>query len=182
MNENLRTCRFEHNESQSGRTMLEMLGVLGIMGIIMYGAIAGINYGMSTYKINQAYNEVQEAIQGIQDLYSWSRPNDRYASVNTAGRMCDNDIFPNCSGGNPMGPFNDQAITVSPFGSDNSSFKITYAMIPQNECQRLKEMEWGTVVMSSACSSPSDSVDFCPKERSCQTTCDTNSTTGHKCT
>ena len=60
-------------QNEQGRTMLEMLGVIAIIGIITYGAIAGINYGMQTYKINQTYNDVQDIIQGVEDLYSWSR-------------------------------------------------------------------------------------------------------------
>ena len=77
------------DENQSGRTLLEMLGVLAIMGIITYGAIAGINYGMTSYKINQTYAEVQEIVQGIQDLYSWSS---EYPSEMMKA-ACKNNIF-----------------------------------------------------------------------------------------
>ena len=53
-----------HN-NQSGRTMMEMLGVLAIMGIITYGAISGINYGMTSYKVNKLYIEIPDIINTL---------------------------------------------------------------------------------------------------------------------
>lgn len=138
--------------SESGRTMLEMLGVLGIMGIIMYGAIAGINYGMSTYKINQTYNEVQEAVRGIQDLYSWSRD---YGRI-TLKDLCENDIFTNsCTGCPASCSILDSfagGISVFPADCDDgvcSSFELRYE-IPKDDAarNRLNEMEWGEIDMS----------------------------------
>lgn len=152
-------------QSQSGRTMLEMLGVLGIMGIIMYGAIAGINYGMSTYKINQTYNEVQEAIQAIQDLYSWNRR--IYPTGEFTDKMCDNDIFTNCDGTQPKNPFGGD-IKVEGI-KDGDSFKVIYRSVENADCNRLKEMEWGSVLMDE--NSCSGTAVFCPKTRSGQTEC-----------
>ena len=60
-------------QNESGRTMLEMLGVLAVMGIIMYGAISGIGFGVSMYKINATFNQLEEISQGLTDLYSWTR-------------------------------------------------------------------------------------------------------------
>lgn len=154
-------------DGESGRTMLEMLGVLAIMGIIMYGAIAGINYGMSTYKINQTYNEVQDAVQGIQDLYSWSP---RYEDPSMQTHVCENDIFTNCSGGNISSPFGSNDIFVAS-ADDDKTFVITYRDIEQASCNRLKEMEWGTIVMDSECGSPIDNIKFCPKTQPGQTSC-----------
>ena len=59
-------------KNESGRTMLEMLGVLAIMGVIMYGAIAGIGFGVDMYKINATFNDVEELSQGVIDLFSWN--------------------------------------------------------------------------------------------------------------
>lgn len=155
--------------SESGRTMLEMLGVLGIMGIIMYGAIAGINYGMSTYKINQTYNEVQEAIQGIQDLYSWGRDYPT-AQPDLTGKMCENDIFTNCDGGEPKNPFGGD-ITV--FSKDaGKTFVVTYKSIDDASCNRLNEMDWGPIVMDADCSTASTvDVAFCPRNEKDQSEC-----------
>lgn len=153
---------------ESGRTMLEMLGVLGIMGIIMYGAVAGINYGMSTYKINQIYNEVQEAVQSIQDIYSWQRG---YPENFDLGTLCQNDVFVRCGSGEPKNVY-EGMITVKPI-KDRSSFKLTYESIKSDICYRLKEMDWGTIVMGSDCSETADApIVFCPKETADQESCD----------
>ena len=168
-------CYFKGNTNQiksdeSGRTMLEMLGVLGIMGIIMYGAVAGINYGMSTYKINQTYNEVQEVIQSIQDMYSWQRG---YPVEFSGSTLCDNDVFARCDG-DPKNTF-EGVITVK--GSCSSglcnSFYVTYPNIPQDVCYRLQEMDWGTVVMDSECLNEegANTVKFCPKTEAGQSSC-----------
>ena len=157
-------------QSESGRTMLEMLGVLGIMGIIMYGAVAGINYGMNTYKVNQVYTEVQEAIQGIEDLYSWSS---KYTEdINKYATDPANEIFVRgCQSGADAQCKNafDGSITVAQRCSGRS-FKIIYVGVPQSECERLQEMEWGTVVMQATCAANSD-IYFCPRTKSSQNGC-----------
>ena len=158
----------QFKNSESGRTMLEMLGVLGIMGIIMYGAIAGINYGMSTYKINQTYNEVQEAIQGIQDLFSWSRNYSRLSN----SVICDNDIF-SCSDTDIDNSFSG-TISVESVGADGKSFKLTYSGVDLASCNRLKEMEWGPVVMDNdSCASGCSNCNaiFCPRDSAEQNAC-----------
>lgn len=134
-------------QNESGRTMLEMLGVLGIMGIIMYGAVSGINYGMGTYKINQIYNDVQEQIQAVSDLYSWSRD---YPDGETMTKTaCANDVF-------SRGCTSDQKAGLHPYGEgitinkpESGSFSIQYSGIPQDACRRLLEMEWGMIDVSS---------------------------------
>ncbi len=159
-------CYFKGNDDQmknneTGRTMLEMLGVLGIMGIIMYGAVAGINYGMNTYKINQIYNEVQEAVQSIQDIYSWQKG---YSGIRAA-TLCQNDVFTRCTDNTPRNVF-EGAISVEAI-KGNSLFSLTYANIPEDICFRLKEMDWGTILMDSDCDAGAGvlagaDVVFCP--------------------
>jgi len=78
----------QNKSNESGRTMLEMLGVLAIMGVIMYGAIAGIGFGVETYKINATYNMLEDLSQGIVDLYSWSPD---YSGLNIPV-LCQNDV------------------------------------------------------------------------------------------
>ena len=132
-----------HNEQ--GRTMLEMLGVIAIMGIIVYGAIAGINYGMSSYKINQTYTEVQNIVQGIQDLYSWSRQYD--TSENMMAAACDNDIFSTkCIDNNKVSSqFGD--ITIKPIENNGikTNFKIEIVVPNQSDRARLTEMDWPAI-------------------------------------
>ncbi|MGN0919509.1 MAG: type II secretion system protein [Alphaproteobacteria bacterium] len=138
------------NQNESGRTMLEMLGVLAIMGIITYGAIAGINYGMSSYKINQTYAEVQDIIQGIEDLYSWSKGYPTRDDLMTAA--CANAIFTNsdsCSTGENRtvrGAFGDMWVEGAECqgGGRNScaNFTIHIPITDSNDCTRLAQMDW----------------------------------------
>ena len=46
-------------KSQSGRSMVEMLGVLAIIGVLSIGGIAGYTMAMSRYKANEVLNAAQ---------------------------------------------------------------------------------------------------------------------------
>ncbi len=46
------------NQSQSGRSMVEMLGVLAIIGVLSIGGIAGYRMAMNRYQANQIANEI----------------------------------------------------------------------------------------------------------------------------
>ncbi len=160
-------CYFKGRSNQlktneSGRTMLEMLGVLGIMGIIMYGAVAGINYGMSTYKINQTYNEIQEAIQGIQDMYSWSRDYGRNISFDT---LRDNDVFPK-----DTNPFAGDISVEGTYCEGNycGSFMIIYDVSDEDSQNRLMEMDWGDILAHK----DGGNMVFCPRPPNNATVCD----------
>ena len=62
------------NETESGRSMVEMLGVLAIIGVISIGAIAGYTYGMNRYRTNEvldggtkrAYTVATQLSMGLQ--------------------------------------------------------------------------------------------------------------------
>ena len=45
-------------ESQSGRSMIEMLGVLAIIGVLSVGGIAGYSKAMMKYKINKTIEQI----------------------------------------------------------------------------------------------------------------------------
>ena len=124
-------------ENESGRTMLEMLGVLAIMGVIMYGAIAGINFGLEMYKINATYNEIQELSKGIVDLYSWNRS---YNGLNT-NIVCENDISDACTSTNQLFSKWHGEIAVNSYDSDRK-FQIIYRRIDMLPCGRLLGMSY----------------------------------------
>ena len=44
--------------SQSGRSMVEMLGTLAIIGVLSIGGIAGYSYGMDKYRANQTIQDI----------------------------------------------------------------------------------------------------------------------------
>ena len=139
------------SKNQSGRTMMEMLGVLAIIGVITYGAISGINSGMTSYKINQAYIEISDIINGIQDMYLavYGRSNFPQFSCNTtvftypaaAGAPCD----VNCSAcrslvDNGILSKNTKNLTIDI--NERNGLIVQYQAKKPDVCTRLKEMDW----------------------------------------
>ena len=53
--------------SQSGRSMIEMLGVLAIIAVLSVGGIAGYSKAMEKFKINKAVSEYSYLIQGLME-------------------------------------------------------------------------------------------------------------------
>ena len=64
------------NQSQNGRSMVEMLGVLAIIGVLSIGGIAGYRMTMNRYQANQIANEINlmrtdakmKVVQGAEKL------------------------------------------------------------------------------------------------------------------
>ena len=46
------------NLSQSGRSMVEMLGTLAIIGVLSVGGIMGYSYGMDKWRASATLNDV----------------------------------------------------------------------------------------------------------------------------
>ena len=56
--------------TQSGRSMVEMLGVLAIIGVLSVGGIAGYSKAMLKYKLNNAMDFFSHTIAKIVEMYS----------------------------------------------------------------------------------------------------------------
>ncbi len=99
--------------SESGRSMVEMLGTLAIIGVLSIGGIMGYSYGMDKYRANQTINDIMLKMvdivstanqSGVPDSTSWPTknpigypvsflkdiPNDRYGIQiqNVPSRVC----------------------------------------------------------------------------------------------
>ena len=66
--------------TQSGRSMIEMLGVLAIIGVLSVGAIAGYSKAMMKYKLNQHAQAVNMLINNVLSIKDKLKHN---AGVNT---------------------------------------------------------------------------------------------------
>ena len=51
--------------TQSGRSMVEMLGVLAIIGVLSVGAIAGYSKAMMKYKLNKYSEQMNTVINAV---------------------------------------------------------------------------------------------------------------------
>ncbi|MBR5130482.1 MAG: hypothetical protein IKV03_04590, partial [Alphaproteobacteria bacterium] len=45
-------------KTQSGRSMVEMLGTLAVIGVLSIGGIAGYTYAMNKYRANETINDI----------------------------------------------------------------------------------------------------------------------------
>ena len=61
---------FEKRKSQSGRSMIEMLGVLALVGILTAGGIAGYNMAMQKYKTNLVLDKIQNIVYKAHNIYA----------------------------------------------------------------------------------------------------------------
>ena len=55
--------------TQSGRSMVEMLGVLAIIGVLSVGAIAGYGKAMFKYKLNKQTEQLNQLINTVTQYY-----------------------------------------------------------------------------------------------------------------
>ena len=59
--------------SQSGRSMIEMLGVLAIIGVLSVGGIAGYSKAMEKFKVNKWVDDVVTLIANLNTTYANSK-------------------------------------------------------------------------------------------------------------
>ncbi len=135
--------------SQSGRSMVEMLGVLAIIGVLSIGGIAGYTSAMSKWRQNKLIDQVVVMIAGIRTLYGNS-PN--YEGIDTAvianAGIVDQQMLDTNASGVPNGKiknvYNGMVYVKTGYHrKSNDSFWITVAGLPFNACVTLATTNWG---------------------------------------
>ena len=120
--------QFQQKQSQSGRSMVEMLGVLAIIGVLSVGAIAGYRYAMNQYIANETINDVliwAATVRGIPDYQNLAKNAGEYefSSLGTTTKT-----------GYPI---------YADIQSEDSAaglFQIVVENVPNEVCQRIIEM------------------------------------------
>ena len=84
------------NNTQSGRSMVEMLGVLAIIGVLSVGGIAGYSKAMNKYKINQTIDIISKTLIKFTELRTNPGNSDLWRTDTVAagvleGLTCDED-------------------------------------------------------------------------------------------
>ena len=142
------------NNSESGRTMMEMIGVIAIIGILTVGAISTVNYGLESFRVSSAFSLVETTANNVSDLYSWRRefPTDR---TSMRDKICANKVFDeecvadqeNATVSTPWG-----YLTVEP--DSETQYRITLTNVPYMACNQLLTMKWTNVTPNenNACS------------------------------
>ena len=82
-NDSLAPCG---RESQSGRSMIEMLGVLAIIGVLSVGGIAGYSKAMMKYRINKTIEQITLIAGNIRTFYSTQKTYAGLDSTTADGR------------------------------------------------------------------------------------------------
>ena len=70
--------------TQSGRSMVEMLGALAIIGVLSVGAIAGYSKAMEKYKINKMIGDYNMFIGGLMEYYYSFNEEPTYTTLSNA--------------------------------------------------------------------------------------------------
>ena len=104
-------------ESESGRSMVEMLGVLAIMGVLAIVGVAGYRWAMDKYNANEILNEVRKrAVTASQQRI--------------LGRTIDLSEWSNTIQGHPV-------TTADNYNGDTSFFALTVSGIEQGVCDHV---------------------------------------------
>jgi Tfp pilus assembly protein PilE len=131
------------NNTQSGRSMVEMLGVLAIIGVLSVGGIAGYSKAMHKHKLNKTFDIISTVIVNMTELLSRSNgsefnTSDAIQAGVFEGLNCANDYCELPIGYNIYA--NSSAIEIDISGSDKSAHT--------NFCIEFLSQHWENVLPS----------------------------------
>ena len=141
------------NKTQSGRSMVEMLGVLAIIGVLSVGGIAGYSKAMFKHKMNKTIDEISTISQSLRTLCldggdkcsgSLYCHSDTDISIRKAGcsifknlKIVDDDMLDE-STNNLMHAFNGNV----DLSASSSAVHIIYYNLPTEACVSLATLDW----------------------------------------
>ncbi|MBR2136781.1 MAG: hypothetical protein IJ852_02325 [Alphaproteobacteria bacterium] len=153
--------------TQSGRSMIEMLGVLAIIGVLSVGGIAGYSKAMSKYRINKTADQVAQIINGVRTLYSGQK---NYAGINNTvlrkAKILPESAFESSTSNNATNPFGG-SFSINATGrkihDDQKAATLMVYDIPEDACIELATQDWGAGegLFAVALGSPSQYLDGC---------------------
>ena len=125
-------------KSQSGRSMIEMLGVLAIVGILSAGGIAGYSMAMGSYKTNELMDKVTLVAQQTRSMYDGVYIEDVADETfgNIGGQLVAGSFVPDLDS-----PFGGKLKTSPSAGGD--VFYIEAQNVPQEACVKVMITDWG---------------------------------------
>ncbi len=129
------------NRTQSGRSMIEMLGVLAIVGILSAGGIAGYSMAMQSYKTSALSEKVQMIAQQTRVLYDGvytdAEVGDSSSGLIGAGLIND---AKNAFGGDLVV---DAGPAIAGVGAAGDTFTVYAENVPKEACVKLLRADWG---------------------------------------
>ena len=118
-------------KTESGRSMIEMLGVLAIMGVITVGAIAMISTAMRTQKHSTTNDNVTQIVLGVRQLLG---EYDDFSNI-------DNSLIFGAIGLSNKNPYGG-AYTVSVNPANSRQFIVGIDGLSQSDCEYLAAKAW----------------------------------------
>ncbi|MBO6281841.1 MAG: hypothetical protein J6N49_04855 [Alphaproteobacteria bacterium] len=147
--------KLQAGATQSGRSMIEMLGVLAIIGVLSVGGIAGYSKAMMQYKINKTVDQISQIVGNVRTLYA-SQKNYKGLSCSSEPTKCHTlikkahlvpDELWNSDGTSLENAFGG-TLTVN-VGSkkssyDDKAFGVDLYNLPEEACMALSTYDWGS--------------------------------------
>ena len=133
--------------SQTGRSMIEMLGVLAIIGVLSIGGIAGYSKAMTKYRINKTADQVSQLAQNIRTLYASQKNYSTLSdSVIRKAHLAPEEMYEATNSNNLTNPFGGSVYVnyANKSYDNNKAFYITAYNIPQEACVELLTQDWGS--------------------------------------
>lgn len=161
----------ENKNTQSGRSMIEMLGVLAIIGVLSVGGIAGYSKAMMKFKVNKTVDQVTQIATNIRTLFGGQRdyskltdqviikgllmPDEMMTAATTAKDITAAGTYAKPyyenAWGMPVLVVGGQPKVRAESGEgddkvdgDGKAFVITYTDVPIEACLELAVMDWGS--------------------------------------
>ncbi len=129
---------FNKNASQSGRSMIEMLGVLAIVGILSAGGIAGYSMAMEQYKSNLLIERVQLIATRARTIYKNDYKGISNQNLIDSGKLSATDLQ-NPFGGN---------LNVSLVNTKYLYIRTNSNNVPKSACSDILTTDWGNMIES----------------------------------
>ena len=141
------------NKTESGRSMIEMLGVLAIIGVLSVGGLAGYNMAMGRVRVNRVIDELQLVAVNVRTAV----PNGVYDNigtiVNSMGILTTlNENLAALGAGAKAEVISQKSIG----GTKLDRFAISFVKLPVDACRRIAGLDWGTESYVAADTEPKD--------------------------
>ncbi len=137
--------------TQSGRSMIEMLGVLAIIGVLSVGGIAGYSKAMMKYRINKTIEQITLIAGNIRTFFA---PQRKYDGVNDLtilrkAKLVPDEMWSVCKKNSGNGDeLEDCLNNANAFdgnliiGGGERSFYLGFSGIPEEACIELISKDW----------------------------------------
>ena len=146
-------------KTESGRSMIEMLGVLAIIGVLSVGGIAGYSKAMMKYRINKSIEQISMIVTNVRTLFGSQKNYKALGNIGTSDATNGNGsliakakLFPDellngttgvVDNPNPFGGKIELIYSARNAG-DQKAFMLIFDSIPEEACMDLATQNWGS--------------------------------------